>query len=79
MTKSKSKEEDAQREKTEPTRMGKIHGGKVVEAISPDDIVSVNDDIFNHELFVRDETEKDFNAFVCSNPACGEVIVYNKN
>lgn len=78
MTKSKSKEEDAKREKTEPTRMGKVHGGKVVETISPDQLESFNDANCKHELLVRDETETDFNAFACANPACNEIVLYDR-
>lgn len=76
--KSKSKEEDARREKTEQTRMGKTHGGEVVEAISPDELESFNDADCKHEKLIRDKSETDFIAFMCANPDCNEIVLYDK-
>jgi len=79
MTKSNSKQEDERREKVEPTRIGKVHGGETVESVSPDDLESFNDANCKHEMLVRDESETEFNAFVCANALCNEVVVYNKD
>lgn len=79
MTKSKSRQEDERREKTEQTRMGKTHGGELVEAIAPSELESFNDPNCKHERLVRDPSETEFNAFVCANPDCNEVVVYNKD
>lgn len=78
MTKSNSKQEDERRAKEAPTRMGKTHGGELVEAIAPDELESFNDADCKHESLVRDPSETEFNAFVCANPQCNEVLVYSK-
>lgn len=78
MTKSKSKAEDQQRDQERPDRVSREHGGELVEAISEEDLVSVNDADCKHEQLIRDPTEVDFIAFTCSNPKCGEVVLYNK-
>lgn len=78
MTKSNSKQEDERREKAAPTRMGKTHGGETVHSVAPEDLESFNDANCKHPNLVRDPTETEFNAFVCDNPDCNEVVVYNK-
>ena len=79
MTRSNSKQEDERREKAEPTRISWIHGGVVVESVAPEELESFNDANCKHELLVRDESETEFNAFICANEACNEVVVYNKD
>lgn len=73
--KSNSKEDD----KDQPSRVDKTHGGELVEAIAPGELESFNDADCKHEKLIRDETEKDFNAFLCANPLCNEVFMYDKN
>lgn len=58
--------------------MGTTHGGELVEAVAPEELESVNDAECKHEKLVRDETETDFNAFVCANPNCGVVVLFDK-
>lgn len=65
--------------KPEPkSRLDKEHGGEMVEAISTDELESVNDAGCQHKLLVRDASETEFNAFMCSNPECGVVVLYDK-
>lgn len=78
MTKSTSRAEDERRGEERPDRVTKTHGGQVVEAISLDELESVNDAECKHEKLVRDESETDFLAFVCANPKCSEVVLFNK-
>lgn len=78
MTKSNSKQEDERRDKEAPNRVSKIHGGKLVEAISPEDLESFNDTECKHVTLIRDPSETEFIAFICSNPKCSEVVLYNK-
>ena len=74
MTKNSSKEEDAET----PSRVDKTHGGELVEAIAPGDLTSFNDADCKHEKLVIDPTETDFKAFMCANPNCNEVMLYDK-
>lgn len=62
-----------------PSRIDKVHGGELVEAIAPQDLISFNDADCKHEKLVRDPSEKDFNAFVCANEKCGEVLLFYKD
>lgn len=78
MAKSDSIQEDERREKAIPSRMSKAHGGEPVEAIAPEDLESFNDAECKHERLVRDETETAFNAFVCANSKCSEVVLFDK-
>lgn len=78
MTRSKSSEEDAKRAETTKGRVDSTHGGQVVEAIAPEDLELMNDPDCKHELLVRDPSETEFNAFVCANPDCGIVAIYDK-
>ncbi len=78
MAKSDSVQEDERREAATPSRMSKTHGGTTVESISPEDLESMNDADCKHEKLVRDETETEFNAFICANPKCNEVVLFNK-
>lgn len=75
MTKSSSKEQDAEL----ASRVDKVHGGEIVEAVSAQDLESFNDADCKHLELIRDETEEDFNAFMCVNPLCNEVMLYDKS
>lgn len=74
MPKSKSKEED----KDISSRVDKTHGGEIVESVAPQDLESFNDADCKHKKLIRDETETDFNAFMCANTLCNEVMLYDK-
>lgn len=78
MTRSKSKAEDDRKLEGAPDRVTKTHGGRLVEAVAPEDLESFNDATCKHEKLVRDESETDFNAFLCANPQCSEVFLYDK-
>lgn len=78
MARSQSKQEDARREQETPTRLGKVHGGELVEAIAPEELESVNDAGCKHENLTRDHSETDFVAFMCDNPKCGVVVLFDK-
>lgn len=79
MAKSDSVQEDERREQATPSRMSKAHGGQTVESIAPEDLESFNDAECKHERLVRDETETQWNAFVCANPKCNEVVLFDKD
>ena len=76
MTKSNSKSEDKNRE--QQSRVNQVHGGQLVEAIATEDLESFNDADCKHETLVRDEDEIAFNTFVCKNPDCHEVFLFDK-
>lgn len=76
---SKSKSEDERRAETSKGRIDSTHGGELVEAIAPEELEPINDPECKHERLVRDESEKDFNAFMCANSDCGIVVVFDKN
>lgn len=78
MAKSNSKEEDARRDEAALSRMAKTHGGKVVEAISLEDLESFNDDTCKHEKLIRDPSETEYNAFICSNDDCHEIVIFDR-
>lgn len=78
MTRNKNKQEDERQSKEAPGRVTKTHGGELVEAIAPEELVSVHDSSCKHEKLVRDESETDFIAFTCANNACHEVMLYDK-
>lgn len=75
MTKSSSSKEDEEK----ISRVDKTHGGTIVESVAPGDLDSFNDADCKHEKLVRDESETDFNAFMCANPNCNEVMLYDKS
>jgi hypothetical protein len=77
--KSNSKSEDEEKAKQSKGRVDLTHGGELVEAISPDDLISVHDSSCKHKTLVRDPSETEFNAFICANPDCGEVMLYDKS
>lgn len=79
MARSDSKAEDERREQSTPSRMAKTHGGQTVESIAPEDLESVNDAECKHERLVRDDTETEWNAFICANPKCHEVVLFDKD
>lgn len=78
MTKSNSRAEDERRSEVTPDRVTRVHGGKVVETISQEDLISVNDADCVHERLLRDYSEEDYIAFTCANPNCGEVVLFSK-
>jgi hypothetical protein len=78
MTKSNSREEDARRAAASKGRVDSEHGGELVEAVAPGDLESFNDPDCKHDNLVRDESETEFNAFICTNPKCNEVVLFNK-
>lgn len=55
-------------------RVERVHGGDNVEEI--DTLELINDPTCKHISMSRDYTEKDFIAFVCDNPKCGMVKLY---
>lgn len=71
-------EHDKYLEELGASRVSKSHGGELVEAISMEDLELMNDPECKHENMIRDETETMGNAFVCANPKCGIVAIYNK-
>lgn len=73
MTKNQPKEEPKKQ-----SRVDETHGGELLEAISPEDLESFNDPDCKHERLVRDASETEFNAFMCSNPKCNIVVLYDK-
>ena len=79
MAKSTSPAEDERREQAIPSRMAKTHGGTVVESIAAEDLESMNDADCKHEKLVRDPSETEFNAFVCANEKCSEVVLFSKD
>lgn len=78
MVKSNSRQEDERRSEEAKGRVESTHGGILVEAIAPGDLESVNDDTCKHENLVRDPTETEYNAFVCANSKCAEVLLFDK-
>lgn len=79
MTKSSSRQEDEARESEKPGRFQKAHGGELVESISEDELELMNEPECIHETLIRDESETDFNGFICANPKCGIVVLFDKN
>lgn len=77
-SKSSSRQEDDRRAETSKGRVDSIHGGQVVEAVTPEELELMNDPECQHERLVRDPSETEFNAFVCANPDCGIVAIYDK-
>lgn len=75
MIKSNSKEQDAE----QPSRVDKVHGGVIVESIVTSSLQSFNDADCKHLKLVPDDSETDFQAFVCANPNCNEVMLYDKD
>jgi hypothetical protein len=60
------------------SRVDKTHGGEAVESIAPEDLESFNDANCIHKTLVRDPSETEFNAFMCANPACNIIVMYDK-
>lgn len=75
--KSSSKQEDERRQAE--SRVNRVHGGEIVEAIAPEDLESMNDADCQHKTLVPDPSETEFNAFVCGNPKCSMVFLYDKS
>ena len=62
-------------------RLSQIHGVKpddLVEAITEEELVEVNDAECKHVSMTRDPSETEFNAFTCDNPKCGIVVLVDK-
>lgn len=78
MTKNANRAEDDKHLEAKPDRVTERHGGKVVESVSLDELVSVNDADCQHLRLVRDASETEFNAFMCANPNCAIVMLYDK-
>lgn len=78
MTRSNSRQEDERRSEQKPDKVTAKHGGKVVETIAPEDILPVHDSECKHENLVRDPSETEFNAFMCANPDCAVVVLFDK-
>lgn len=74
---NQSREDDKRQEPM--SRVNKTHGGVLVESIATEDLESVNDANCKHEKLVRDTSETQFIGFVCSNPDCSEVVLFNKD
>ena len=79
MAKSQSREEDARRSEGVQTRMQKTHGGELVEAVAQEELESFNDADCKHENLIRDPSETEFNAFICANNKCNEVVLFDKD
>lgn len=79
MARSDSHAEDERREAATPSRMSKVHGGIPVESVAPEDLESFNDAECKHEKLIRDPTETEYNAFICANPKCNEVVLFDKD
>lgn len=77
MSKSDSKQQDTQREAE--SRVNKTHGGTLVESIATEDLVSFHDTDCKHDKLIRDNSETQFNAFVCANENCAEVVIFDKD
>jgi hypothetical protein len=76
MEKSKSKSEDKSRE--QESRVNKTHGGNVVESVSKDDLTSFNDATCKHKVVVPDDDPLATNTYVCENPDCNEVFLFDE-
>lgn len=70
-----NKEQSKQTEKWK-LRVERTHGGENVEEIEKPELINEPD--CPHENMTRDLTETDFIAFVCDNPKCGIVKLFNK-
>lgn len=68
----------AEEKPPEPSRVDSAHGGQIVEAVAPEDLESFNDAECKHKNVVRDPSETEFEAFMCANPACNVVVLYQK-
>ena len=78
---SEKSKEDQKNEEPQPrerSRMDRSHGGKLLDAISPEELVSFNDASCKHETMTRDPSETEFNAFICDNPNCNVVALSTK-
>lgn len=78
MTKKPKPSSDEPPKPKPQSRLDKVHGGELVEAISPEDLESFNDPDCKHVTLVRDPSETEFNAFMCANPKCNVVVLYDK-
>lgn len=57
-------------------RVEKVHGGENVEEV--ENVVLINEPDCPHTSMTLDPTETDFIAYVCDNPKCAMVKLYNK-
>jgi len=75
---SSSYKEDEKFDEMGKSRVQKVHGGLKADAISPEELVPMNDPDCKHESMTRDPSETDFNAFICDNPNCNVVAIIEK-
>lgn len=71
----KSTDNSPQSQNQKP-RTDKVHGGDLVEEIETP--TPVNEATCPHTHMSRDYSETDFIAFVCDNPNCGVVALFDK-
>ena len=67
---------DQYKEEIGASRINKVHGGELVEAISVEGLVLMNDPECKHETMIPDPTETLGTAYVCATPKCGIVAIY---
>ena len=79
MTRSNSRQDDERRQESSRDRVSSAHGGELVKAVSDEELVSFNDADCKHVTLVRDPEETEFIAFVCANPNCNEVVLFDKS
>jgi len=79
MTKNKTRREDSESLKSQPDKVTAKHGGKVVETVSKDELISVNDSDCKHKNLVRDPSETEWNAFMCDNPNCAIIVIFDRD
>ena len=79
MTKNKTRAEDSESLKSAPDKVTAKHGGKVVETVSKEELISVNDSECKHKNLVRDHSETEWNAFMCDNPNCAIIVIFDKS
>lgn len=68
-------EHDEYLENVGASRVNRSHGGELLEAISSDELVTVNDPASCEHSFELDPTEELGTAYVCIKPKCGIVVI----
>ena len=71
--------EKEEKREEKKSRVDSVHGGTLVQAISKEDLVSVNDADCKHNFSIRLDDDGDFTTMGCTNPNCSEVVLYNKS
>lgn len=75
---SKSYQDKNQSSSNQPKlRVERKHGGDNVEEITLASLVSVNDVSCKHEKLIPDPTETLGDAYLCANPDCAQVFIYD--